>query len=152
MERLKPVHIAWMFPLAFLIHIAEEFYAGVGLPVWYSNLFNTNLSTNTFITINATGFALVFLLALMHSLGMGSKLILVALGSLVFVNGWLHLGASLLSASYSPGTISGLLLFIPLGIITFKKVLPKLSGRDKVIGISLGILIHFLASLAAMSN
>jgi len=141
-----------LFPLAFLIHIAEEFYAGIGLPVWFSNLFNTNLSTDIFITINATGIVLVLFNALMHSLGMGSKLILVVFGSLVFVNGWLHLGASLLTSTYSPRTISGIFLFVPLGIITFKKVLPKLSGRDKIIGISLGILIHVLASGVALSQ
>lgn len=152
MKRLKPVHIAWFFPLTFLIHIAEEFYAGVGLPIWYSNLFNNNLSTDIFIIINATGFALVVLFALMHSLGIGSKLVLVAFGSLVFVNGLLHLGASILTVSYSPRTISGLFLFIPLGIITFKKVLPQLPRQDKIIGISLGIFIHILASGVAMSN
>jgi hypothetical protein len=50
--------------------------------------------------------------------------ILVALGTLVFVNGMVHLVLSIFTFSYSPGTISSVVLFIPLGIIIFKRILP----------------------------
>jgi len=151
MKQLKPIHIAWLFPFSFLIHILEEFYAGVGLPIWISNLFSIDLSTDDFILINATGFSLTLIIALLYSLGIAVPLVLLAFGTLVFVNGFIHLGASIMTLSYSPGTLSGIILFIPLGLLTFKKIRPQLSGRDQIIGISLGILIHVLVTSVAMN-
>ena len=150
MLKLKPVHIAWLLPFTYLIHLAEEFYAGEGLPVWFSDFFNTSLSVDEFITINLFGFGLITFFAIIYSLGLRLNLVLLAFGTLVFMNGLVHITASIFTVSYAPGTISGFFLYIPLGIVTFKKILPQLSGVSQILGILIGILIHIMVTGIAM--
>jgi hypothetical protein len=76
---------------------------------------------------------------------------LVALGTLVFVNGIVHLLLSVFTFSYSPGTISGVLFFIPLGTVIYKKILPQLQGGEKIAAIAIGILVLVTVSIVAMN-
>ena len=76
-------------------------------------------------------------------------MIMVALGTLVFVNGIVHLLLSVLTLTYSPGTISGVVLYIPLGRIIYKQILPLLSDQEKTLSIVSGVLILVLVSIIA---
>ena len=78
--------------------------------------------------------------------------ILVALGTLVFVNGLTHLLLSIFTFSYSPGTITGVVLFIPLGIIIFKKIMPRLSHAEKFNAVAIGIIILITVSTIAYNS
>ena len=62
----------------------------------------------------------------------------------------LHVGAALLTASYSPGLISGLLLWLPLGVaaLTFgHRVLSERSFRS---GVLIGVVAHVLVPLVGV--
>jgi uncharacterized iron-regulated membrane protein len=58
------------------------------------------------------------------------------------INGVLHLLGTLASRSYSPGLVSGLLVWIPLGVFTLQRarhsVKPKIFWR----GLAVGVVIH----------
>lgn len=131
-----PNQIAWMIPTVLLIHQVEE-YLGK-FPQWYSNFLNVQLSNRDFIVINSIGLFVIAGVSLSYYFNK-SNFILVALGTLIFVNGWVHVLASLFTLVYSPGAISGLMFFIPLGFIIYKKILPQLKPGEKVMAVAIGI-------------
>jgi hypothetical protein len=73
------------------------------------------------------------------------------LGVLFFVNGLVHIAASLFTASYSPGTISGAVIYIPIGVLIFKKIFPPLTGQERTIAAAAGIIIHIVISAIAFN-
>ena len=146
LKYLSPNQIAALIPFTLLIHQLEEYFGR--FPQWYSNLLNAQLSNRDFIIINSIGLLVIMVASLSYFFNK-NNMILVALGTLVFVNGWVHLLASLFTLSYSPGTISGIVLFIPLGLVVYKKILPKLKSSEKVIAISVGFFVLILVSTIA---
>lgn len=138
--------LAWLLPVAILIHQLEEFFGQ--FPTWYSNLLNAHLSDKDFIMINAVGLFVFTAFALSYFFNK-NNMILVALGTLVFVNGMIHILLSILTLSYAPGTFSGVVLFIPLGMIIYKKILPQLDMVERIIAIAMGILALLLVSTIA---
>ena len=142
----SPNQIAVLLPVTILAHQLEEYFGQ--FPQWYSNLLNAQLSNRDFIVINAIGL-FVFTLASLSYFFNKNNIILVALGTLVFVNGCVHLLASLFTLSYSPGTITGVVLFIPLGTVIYKKILPTLKLGEKVVAIVIGILVLAMVSTIA---
>jgi hypothetical protein len=115
--------MAWLLPATILVHRLEEYFGQ--FPRWYSNLLNTQSSNQDFTVINGVGL-FVFTVFSFSYIFDKNNTILVAMGTLVFVNGMVHLVLSIFTFSYSPGTISSVVLFIPLGIIIFKRILPQL--------------------------
>ncbi|MBC8343049.1 MAG: HXXEE domain-containing protein [Bacteroidetes bacterium] len=140
--------IAWLLPVTLLVHQLEE-YIGE-FPLWYSNLLNAQLSNQDFLVINGIGLFAFTVFAWSYFVNK-NKLVLASLGVLVFVNGILHLLLSIFTFTYSPGTISGVVLFIPLGIIIFKRIMPSLRDQEKIIAIASGILVLFTVSLIAFN-
>ncbi|HEX8921687.1 MAG TPA: HXXEE domain-containing protein, partial [Pyrinomonadaceae bacterium] len=75
--------------------------------------------------------------------------LLVSFGMVVLINGLVHAGASVLTRSYSPGLISGLLLFVPLGAITLRRARASVNRRTLRAGIIVGFLMHMFVVLLA---
>ncbi len=148
MNIVSPNRMAWLLPAVLLVHQLEEYFTG--FPAWYSELLNVQLSDREWIYINVVG--LLFLSAFSLSYFVHKSFIpLVAVGTLVFINGVIHLTISIFTLSYSPGTVSGVVLMIPLGIVIFKRISPQLSARDRILAIVIGILVLVLASSTAMN-
>ena len=142
----SPNQIAWLIPIVFLAHQLEEYFGQ--FPQWYSDLLNAQLSNRDFIVINAIGL-FVFTVASLSYFFNKNNVILVALGTLIYVNGWVHFLASLFTLSYSPATVTGVVLFIPLGTVIYKKILPTLKPGEKVVAIVLGVLVLVLVGTIA---
>jgi len=138
--------MAWLIPIVLLTHQLEEYFGQ--FPQWYSNLLNAQLSNRDFIVINSIGLLIITIASLSYYFNK-SNFILVALGTLIFVNGWTHLLLSLFTLSYSPGTISGIVFFIPLGTIIYRKILPQLKSGEKILAITIGVLFLVMVSSIA---
>ena len=144
----SPNQIAWLIPIVFLAHQLEEYFGQ--FPQWYSNLLNAQLSGRDFIMINSIGLFIITVASLSYYFNK-SNFILVVLGTVVIVNGWTHLLLSLFTLSYSPGTISGVVLFIPLGTMIYRKLLPLLKSSEKILAIVIGILFQVMVSAIAFN-
>jgi hypothetical protein len=112
--------LLWGPLAAACLHIFEEFAWPGGFRQWYLK-YRGNAATvsRTFLVlINAA-----LLLALtMDALGGRSErgvALLLTISALMFSNGCWHIWASLKSHSYSPGTITGALLYLPLGLFEY---------------------------------
>ena len=148
MKLLTPNQMAGLLPVTIFIHQLEEFFGQ--FPQWYSNLLNAQLSTQDFILINGIGL-IVFTVSALFYILTKNNVLLAILGTFVFVNGVIHLLLSIFTLSYSPGTISGVILFVPLGIIIYKKIFPGLQEKERIIAIVTGTVILFTVSMIAVN-
>ncbi|HKR01032.1 MAG TPA: HXXEE domain-containing protein [Pyrinomonadaceae bacterium] len=138
---------AWLFPLSYLVHIAEEYWGG--FPAWIARFWDVESSSSNFLSWN--GGALI-MMALGVALSLRTKSyrwLLVSFGTVILVNGLAHALASVATWSYSPGVISGLLLFIPLGTITLLRARGSVNRRTFRAGVIVGVLMHVVVVLLA---
>jgi hypothetical protein len=138
---------AWLFPLAYLVHIAEEYWGG--FPAWISRFWGVESSNSNFLSWNGGAWLLMMAGVLFVLKTKSYRWLLVGFGTVVLINGTMHTIASVVTRSYSPGLISGLLLFIPLGTITLFRAWKKVDRRTFRAGIIVGILMHAVVVLLA---
>lgn len=136
-------------PSAYLIHLLEEYFGGVGFPHWFSNLLNISLTPENFILINAFGFSATLIITILYNLDKANDFIIAVLGTLFFVNGIVHLLATLFSATYSPGTITGVIIYIPLGILIFKMIFPRIKKEQRMLCFVTAIVVQIIVALIA---
>lgn len=143
---------AWtlLFPLTYALHVAEEYGGGESFWRWMSRLSGASLSEAEFLAINAVGLAVVTAVAISAALSaIAARLGVPALGTIVAVNGSLHGLASLLTGSYSPGVVTGLLLWLPLGVHALRRAWRERQGADFATGVAVGLAAHAAVSLVA---
>ncbi len=75
----------------------------------------------------------------------------MSFGTVVLINGLVHAIASVVTFSYSPGLVSGLLLFIPLGAITLRRAREQVNRRTFRAGVIVGLVMHAVVVLLAFS-
>jgi hypothetical protein len=150
-ERIKVKQIAWFLPVAYLLHLLDEYFTGAGFAGWFSGLFKTGLSESNFIIINAVGFTAVLVIAILYTLGKANNFVLAVVGSLFFINGIIHPLVSILTATFSPGTITGVIIYLPLGVLVFKKIFPLLQEQQRMFSVILAIALHILVSVVALN-
>ena len=141
--------ISWLIPVAYLFHLADEYFTG--FPDWFSRLFKVDLSLNNFIIINSIGFTATILIAILYSFNKINSFVIAVLGTLFFVNGIVHILASVFTYSYSPGTISGLIFYLPLGFLIYKNIFPLLPEKQRSLSVIVGILVQIIVSVVAFS-
>lgn len=138
---------AWLFPVTYLVHIVEEYWGG--FPVWISRFWGIESSSANFLAWNGAAWALMMLGVSLVLKTKSYRWLLVGFGTVVVINGAAHIIGSIVTRSYSPGLISGLLLFIPLGAITLIRAWKKVNRRTLRAGITIGILMHAVVVLLA---
>ncbi len=138
-----------LFPIAYVLHIAEEAFCGVTFPNWASNVWGTDFTRDEFLTLNAAALTLMSVLVLCIRVSRAGHSILTVFAFAVTFNGAAHAVASLATVSYSPGTFTGVALFLPLGLRTLAECRRTLTPRTFRIGIGMGGAAHALISWLA---
>ena len=136
---------AWLFPAVYSIHIYEEYWGG--FPEWISRFWGVESSGNSFLIWNVTALLLMIAGVLMVIKSKSYRWLLVSFSTVILINGLLHAIASVVTKSYSPGVVSGLLLFIPLGGITLLRGWRRINRRTFNAGLILGVGIHVVVVL-----
>lgn len=132
----------WLYPATYAVHILEELWGGEGFTAWLARVAAVELPTRQFLIWNAL--ALLLLLAGVPLALRFRRLrwLLAACGVAFLLNALSHLAAGLYTISYSPGLLSGLLLWLPLGawtLLHFRKTLGRRAFRA---GLVVGLLMH----------
>ncbi|MBT8461371.1 MAG: HXXEE domain-containing protein, partial [Gemmatimonadetes bacterium] len=137
-----------LLPFALLLHQAEEWFGG--FPTWSAAILGSEISSERFLLINALGLV-VFVVGSLAALGSPQMAWFgVSLAALVSLNGVLHGIASLATGSYSPGTVTGLVLYIPLSAIVLRSSSRRLSKTVFAGSVLFGVLVHALATFSAL--
>jgi hypothetical protein len=139
---------AWLFPLTYLVHIAEEYWGG--FPAWIARFWGVESSSGNFLSWNGGALVMMAVGVWLVLKTKSYRWLLVSYATVVLINGLVHAGASALTKSYSPGLISGLLLFIPLGVHTlFWRARRRVNRRTFRAGVIVGFLMHMFVFLLA---
>lgn len=141
----------WLFPLTYLAHIAEEYWGGVGFYRWIALIVGTKLSPQTFLQLNAIFWVVMTAMVAIAYRARAADWLIVALGAIVLVNGLVHTVGSAITQSYSPGLVSGLCLWIPLGSWSLRRAWQSGQRVTLRVGIAIGLLLHGLVSFTAIS-
>ena len=141
--------LVWLLPSTYAVHILEEYFVGKGLPMWLSDFINADISNLDFILINSVALSIVVLFSFYYSFYKQNDLLFLGLTSLFFINGIVHLVSSIYSYTYSPGTVSGILLYLPMGLFIYKSLKQQLTIRERSLGIWLGIFMHVVVIIIA---
>jgi hypothetical protein len=138
---------AWLFPISYLIHIAEEYWGG--FPTWIARFWGVESPLSNFLSWNVGALIMMALGVAVALRTKSYRWLVVSFGTVVLINGLVHAGASVVTRSYSPGVISGLLLFIPLGAITLLRARSTVNRRSLRAGVIIGVLMHAVVVLLA---
>ena len=151
MNKLTPKHIAWFLPIAYLIHIFDEYFSSEGFPMWFSGIFKTSLSSNDFIIINSVGISATLIIVILYNFNRVNSFLIATLGTLFFINGLIHLFASVTTLEYSPGTLTGIVIYLPLGYVVFKKIFQLMPGQQRGLSIITAILLQIAVAIIALN-
>lgn len=142
----------WLFPLTYLAHLAEEALAGEGFYRWIRHVVGRTLERGTFLRLNAGFFAAMLAAVLLLRSTGGALWLVPALGTIIGLNGVAHLLASLVTRTYSPGLVSGLLLWVPLGVAALLRSHAERPAGEWWMGVGAGLLLHAAVALAALQS
>jgi hypothetical protein len=143
---------AWLFPLTYLAHIAEEYWGGEGFPAWFSRLSGVDLTPARFLSLNRFALALMVVGVILALTVPPLRWLLISFGAVVLINALAHAVGSVWTRSYSPGLISGLLLWLPLGALTLRRAWILRSRRAFWSGVVVGVLLHGVITVLALSG
>ncbi|HEV3486821.1 MAG TPA: HXXEE domain-containing protein [Vicinamibacterales bacterium] len=143
--------LLWLFPPAYLLHVAEELWGGPGFPQWLAMVAGQPLPYAAFAVINTIGMIVLIVGVRAAARHEASGWIAVAIATVATVNALLHIGGSLLTGTYSPGLITAVVLYVPLGQLLLIRALHQADRRGFARGIVVGVLIHAVVSAIALA-
>jgi hypothetical protein len=130
----------WLFPLAYGLHIAEEY--AFHFPAYVANLSGRHISIAQFLVINAIFWILMFGTVVLVLARLTQPWLIVTLAAVLGINAALHIVASVVTFTYSPGTVTAAFLYVPLVVFALRRILPHVSRRVAVRAAALGAVIH----------
>ncbi|MDQ1707995.1 MAG: hypothetical protein QOJ88_1206, partial [Pyrinomonadaceae bacterium] len=132
-----------LFPLSYLVHIAEEFWGGEGYPAYILRLRGVHMSTSRFLLAQGIGAVLVTIGVVVARRLKFLPMMLVLLGAVVTGNAITHAATALSILSYGPGLWSTIFIWGPLGILTLIRFKSALDDqRQYWLAIAIGVAIN----------
>ena len=138
---------AWFFPVSYLAHIAEEYWGG--FPAWVERFWGVASSEANFLAWNGGAWVMMCVGVGLVLVTKSYRWLLVSFGTVVLINAAAHALASAVTWSYSPGLISGLLLYVPLGLFTLRRARVSVNARTRRAGVIVGVVMHLVVVLLA---
>lgn len=140
---------AWLalFPVTYLAHITEEYWGGGGYSKYLLTNHSVELSPQRFLLLQAVG---LFLMGLGVVLGVILRfpLTMVAmLGAIVLGNALVHTFRSVHRRVYTPGLITAVVLWLPLGMISLLAAWSFASTGRFVLALGVGVATNCVVEL-----
>ncbi|MEO7970049.1 MAG: HXXEE domain-containing protein [bacterium] len=141
---------SWLFPLTYLIHVAEEYWWGEGYPAYILRVRGVHLSTTRFMVAQTLGTALMAAGIMLARRFNFPHMMVIIMSSTVLVNGLTHTMTSLSSGVYGPGVLSSAFIWIPLSIFCLVQFKRNLSSKRYLIGAVIGLGVNVLVFIITM--
>jgi hypothetical protein len=140
-----------LFPLSYLVHIAEEFWGGEGYPAYILRLRGVHMSTSRFLLAQGIGAVLVTIGVVVARRLKFLPMMVVLLGAVVTGNAITHAATALSILSYGPGLWSTIFIWGPLGILTLIRFKSALDDqRQYWLAIAIGVAINVAVGVLTM--
>jgi hypothetical protein len=139
--------LLWLFVPAYMIHVAEEWFAG--FTAWVARFAGRPVPADAFLIIN--GIALLLLIAAIRAStrNQASGWMAIAVATIALVNTMSHVGGAIFTQSYSPGLVSAVILYVPLGSLTMIRAWDQAPAEQLTRGIVAGMALHALVFIVA---
>ncbi len=121
MTMISPTVIRWLPLVAIALHLIEEFAWPGGFPEWYRWYRPeraASVTTAFLVRINALFVAMALVAGVMGFKPYGVAVWLVV-ASIAAANGAFHIWATILRRRYSPGVVTGCIVYLPLAVFGF---------------------------------
>jgi hypothetical protein len=142
---------SWLFPLSYIIHLAEEYWGGEGYPAYFFRLRGVHMTTSRFLLAQSVAFFLVTIGVVLARQLKFLPMMLVILGAVVAGNALTHTVTALSILEYGPGLWSSIFIWGPLGIATIIRYKSAIDDqRQYWIAIAIGIAINVVVGVLAM--
>jgi hypothetical protein len=147
----KSIHLwSWIFPVTYLIHIAEEYWGGEGYSAYIFRVRGVHMSSVRFLAAQSIGFFLVTLAVILARQLSFPQTMLLILGTIVLINGMTHSFTSLSTHGYGPGLYSSIFIWIPLGLITLLGFKRGVSRQRYWLCVGIGVVVNVLIGVITM--
>jgi hypothetical protein len=130
----------WLFPLAYGLHIAEEY--AFHFPAYVANVTGRHFSNSQFLLLNAVFWLLMAATVVIVLARPSRAWLVITLAAILGINAAAHVLGSIVTATWSPGTVTATLLYIPLVVFALKRILPHVRRDLAVQAMALGAAIH----------
>lgn len=138
---------AWLFPIAYVLHIAEEYWGGDGFILHLSQTRGVHFSPMRFFVMTGIGLTLMILGIALAQKFKFPQLLLVIFGTVILINGLAHAISSIVTRRYNPGLMSGMLIWIPLGALTLAQLWGSMHTSRYLTAAGIGAAIQAVVSL-----
>lgn len=125
-----PFRLVLLAPFIFAVHVAEE--TAAGFVAWFNSLVHPPITLGLFLTVNAVCFAITLFTAWAAATSKSGTALSITLGWLLMLmleNGIFHFVGTVRFRTYSPGTVTGLCLYIPYLIVLTAAALRRSAVR-----------------------
>jgi hypothetical protein len=134
-------------PISFLAHICEEWLGGPGFPAWTQNKLGMGISPGRFALMSGSGLLLMTVSVVAALRHRKVAWLAATFAAMITLNGLLHAIATAAFSTYSPGTITGLMVFVPLGSLTLLSMSRRLPRQQFVLAALGGVAFHTIVLL-----
>jgi Protein of unknown function with HXXEE motif len=144
--------LPWLFPLTYLLHIAEEYWGGGGFSAYMARTRGVNLPPTRFLLMNGIGLGLMIVGVVLARRLRFTHWLLACFGAVVVGNGLSHTVNSVATREYNPGLVTGLLIWIPLGLLTLFYLKGRMARRRFWAAMVIGVGILLVVMLLTLSG
>ena len=145
--------LAWLLPLAYALHILEEWFAG--FPEWVALVVGSPLPRTAFVVINAIALTVMIAAIRVSTTREDDGWMAIASASILFINAFAHVLGSVVTRSYSPGLISGVVLYLPVAGLVLLRASSQAQrgafGRGLAVGAALHAAVFIVAYAVAVT-
>lgn len=139
--------LVWLLVAAYAAHVLEEWFGG--FPEWLALVAGGPLPRDAFLAINGVALVAMIVVARAATRSDSRGWLAIAVAALLFVNGLLHILGSIATGVYSPGLITGAVLYLPLGQLALLRAWQQAPDGFFARGVLAGLAVHaFVAVLA----
>jgi hypothetical protein len=140
-----------LLPLGYLLHLAEEWWCGEGFVAWTARAVGTGVSPTRFLIVNSIIWPLSAVLTVLALKRPALAWFPTTFATVVVINAIVHALGTLATSVYSPGLITGLAIYLPVGGRVLLSGRRELSSRAFTFAALLGVLVHAAVMVIAFA-
>lgn len=141
-----------IFPITFIIHFAEEYWAAGGYVAYLYRLRGVRVSEKRFLFFQGLGFVWFSGIALVGYLVGLPEIAILFISGFYFCNGVTHTVTALWDRHYGPGLIASIFLWMPLGLASIVLMYGHIATWQWAAATGAGLGFNGLVALGTMKG